>query len=369
MFDGLINNIQTDWNKYILSMQSSLDKVQNKALIVSLGVISLILLLLLRFVILWRGNKINDINVKSFILTTISHINFFTIFLASLYLSLDYLNLDNSLYGLGWLIQFKQLVGLILIIRIAIIAQNFSLYGVVLYLQSKNNTSDNEFQIWRKLGIVPFIIRVFVWIVALISALQILGYNIQTVIASLGITTVFFAFALQNTLTDLFASISVYLDKPFQIGDDVDYNDISGTVTKIGWRSTRIKTLQGETIIVPNKKLANEIIHNYNYLRSRRIEFKVYFHIQTETDKVKKFLEEIKIKISALETIILIRALLKNIDKGQIEIEVIVTVESGEYAISMVKREEINYLILETMNQFDILHAGEPLPILTNLDL
>jgi small-conductance mechanosensitive channel len=359
MFTDLINDIRTDWQNYITQVQESLNKIQNKSLVGFLGSISFVVLILFRLIIIWRGNKINNSHVKIFISKTISHIGILTIFLASLYLGLDYLKLDNNLSGLGWLIQFKQLVGLVLIIRLGIIIQNFVLYGTVLYLQNKNNSTDNEFQIWRKMGILPFIIRMFVWIIALMSSLQVLGYNIQTVIASLGITTVFFAFALQNTLTDLFASISVYLDKPFQIGDDVDYNDISGTVTKIGWRSTRIKTLQGETIIVPNKKLANEIIHNYNYLRSRRIEFKIYFHIQTQISQIKEFLESVKVKFTNVDLITLNRAHLKNIDKGQLEIEIVTTVESGEYSIAMVKREVINYLILETMEELKIEHAGE----------
>ncbi len=364
MFTDLINDIQADWQNYTAQVQDSLNKIQNKSLVGFMGLVSFVVLVVFRLIIIWRGNKINNDHVKVFVSKTVSHIGIFTIFLASLYLGLDYLKLDSGLFGLNWLIQFKQLAGLILIMRIAIIIQNFALYGVVLYLQNKNNSIDNEFQIWRKLGILPFIIRMLVWIVALVSSLQIMGYNIQTVIASLGITTVFFAFALQNTLTDLFASISVYLDKPFQIGDDIDYNDISGTVTKIGWRSTRIKTLQGETIVVPNKKLANEIVHNYNYLRSRRIDFKICFHVQTEIDQIKKFLEIIKSKAPAIEIITLNRAHLKNIDKGQLEIEIIVTVESGEYAVSMIKREEVNYLILETMEELKIEHAGEMLSIL-----
>ena len=88
------------------------------------------------------------------------------------------------------------------------------------------------------------------WIIAIILILSNLGYSITALIAGLGIGGIAVAFALQNILGDIFASFSIYLDKPFMTGDYILFEGIEGTVKKIGIKSTRIEALQGQEIIV-----------------------------------------------------------------------------------------------------------------------
>lgn len=70
------------------------------------------------------------------------------------------------------------------------------------------------------------------------------------------------AFALQNILEDIFSSISIYLDSPFQIGDYIEVDNVAGTVTSVGIKTTRIKTIRGEEVVIANRKLTGEVIHN-----------------------------------------------------------------------------------------------------------
>ncbi|MCD6528607.1 mechanosensitive ion channel family protein, partial [bacterium] len=126
------------------------------------------------------------------------------------------------------------------------------------------------------------------WAIAIIVVLQNLGYNISALVAGLGIGGLAVAFAIQNILSDIFASFSIYFDKPFQPGDFIVIGDDKGTVKKIGIKSTRIQTLQGEELVISNKELTESRVHNYKKMEKRRITFAFGVVYETPTEKLKK---------------------------------------------------------------------------------
>ncbi len=115
--------------------------------------------------------------------------------------------------------------------------------------------------------------RIVMWSVILLLILDNLGVNITSLIAGLGIGGVAVALALQNILGDLFASLSIVLDKPFVIGDFVVVDSLSGTIEHIGLKTTRIRSLSGEQIIFSNNDLLKSRIRNYKRMSERRIVF------------------------------------------------------------------------------------------------
>lgn len=118
------------------------------------------------------------------------------------------------------------------------------------------------------------IIRVLVWTIALLSILGVVfGVNIYSIIAGAGIAGIAIAFAAQESLQNIFGSISIFTEKPFIIGDLIEFEGISGTVVKVGFRSTRIRTTDTAFMTIPNKTIMNAKLSNLSRRTSRRIYF------------------------------------------------------------------------------------------------
>ncbi|MGH8482501.1 MAG: mechanosensitive ion channel family protein, partial [Nevskiaceae bacterium] len=113
------------------------------------------------------------------------------------------------------------------------------------------------------LSAVGFVGRVALWAIVVLLILDNLGFNITALIAGLGIGGVAVALAVQNILGDLFASLSIVIDKPFVIGDFIIVDDYLGTVEHVGLKTTRIRSLGGEQIVFSNSDLLKSRLRNY----------------------------------------------------------------------------------------------------------
>ena len=122
-------------------------------------------------------------------------------------------------------------------------------------------------------AVLGFVLRLVLWSLLLLLALDVLGFNITTLVASLGIGGIAVALAVQNILGDLFASLSITLDKPFVIGDFIQVDQCLGVVEFIGLKTTRIHSLSGEQIVIANGDLLKSRIRNYKKMLERRVVF------------------------------------------------------------------------------------------------
>jgi small-conductance mechanosensitive channel len=121
-----------------------------------------------------------------------------------------------------------------------------------------------------------------------------LGYNVSSLVAGLGIGGIAVALALQNILSDIFCSFSIYLDKPFQVDDFVVIGQHRGIVTKIGIKTTRIQSVQGEELVFSNKDLLNAVIQNFKKMQKRKVIFHIAVTYQTPTKLLRKIPELVK---------------------------------------------------------------------------
>ncbi|MDP4622714.1 MAG: mechanosensitive ion channel family protein, partial [Hydrogenophaga sp.] len=112
-------------------------------------------------------------------------------------------------------------------------------------------------------GLLSFLGKLLLWVVVVLLALDNLGLNITALVASLGIGGVAVALAVQNILGDLFASLSIAIDKPFVIGDFVMVDNLMGTVEHVGLKTTRLRSLDGEQIVFANNDLLQSRVRNY----------------------------------------------------------------------------------------------------------
>ncbi len=184
-----------------------------------------------------------------------------------------------------------------------------------------------------------------VWFVVFISILNNLGFNVSTILTSFGILTIAIVFTVQNILMDIFSYVFIYLDKPFKIGDFIVVGSESGTVKKIGLRSTRVLSLKGEELIFSNRKLTDNVIHNHRKMVKRRKTFKIRVSQDTSLKDLKNLLSEIKKIIKEEEITELERVHLGDIEGSLFIFEAVYYIKSNEYNVYMDVQENINFKI------------------------
>ena len=187
--------------------------------------------------------------------------------------------------------------------------------------------------------------------IAVMLILSNLGYNISSLIAGFGIGGVAIALAVQNILGDLFSSLSIYFDKPFKIGDLIQVGSLTGKVRKIGLKTTRVTSLQGEEIIIPNAVLTGQNIQNFGKLKERRNKFSLGLTYETTTAKLKKIPNIIKKIIEDTTNTRFDRAHFSNFGDFSLNFEVVYYVLSQDYAEFMDSQQNINLKIKEAFEK------------------
>lgn len=138
------------------------------------------------------------------------------------------------------------------------------------------------------LGIIGFVLNVIIWAMVLLLTLDNLGIDITALIAGLGIGGIAVALAVQNVLGDLFASLSITLDRPFVVGDFLIVDEYMGSVEYIGIKSTRLRSLSGEQIIISNSDLLGSRVRNYGRMNERRVVFGTSVTYETPLEQLEE---------------------------------------------------------------------------------
>jgi small-conductance mechanosensitive channel len=144
---------------------------------------------------------------------------------------------------------------------------------VVSWLRRSANRDGGEPANPVMLGVLTWVVQFVIWVTLVLALLAEGGVQISAFVASLGVGGVAVALALQNVLGDLFASISIGLDKPFEVGEFIAFGTDLGTVTKVGVKTTRVASLSGEELAISNSNLLKNLIHNYTRMQERRVVF------------------------------------------------------------------------------------------------
>jgi len=189
------------------------------------------------------------------------------------------------------------------------------------------------------------ILKFILWVFAVLVLLSNWGINITSLIAGLGVGGIAVAFALQNVLGDIFSSFSIVFDKPFQIGDFIIIGSDMGVVEKIGIKSTRLRTLQGQELIISNRELTDARVNNYKRMESRRIAFGFSALYETPTEKLKKIPEIVKNIIEKEEFAKLDRVHFKEFGDFSLNFEVVYYVSVPDYTEYMNTQQSINFAL------------------------
>lgn len=205
--------------------------------------------------------------------------------------------------------------------------------------------------------IIGVMVRIVVWTMMLLSILANLGVNITAMVASLGVGGIAIALAVQTLLSDVFASLSIGIDKPFEIGDFVVFGSVAGNIEHIGLKTTRIRSLSGEQVVCANADLLKQTLHNYKRMNTRRIVFKFGITYNTPTEKVREVGALVKRIIEGVESANFDRAHFIAFDDSQLTFEVVYIMQVPDYAKYMDAQQEINLQLLDGIRAMGVQFA------------
>lgn len=243
------------------------------------------------------------------------------------------------------------------VVVIATIAQ-FALWAnkaVTLWIQRRSTElSASEPGTVTTLQGVSYVVRVVIWSAALLLALDNLGVDVTALIAGLGVGGIAVALSVQNILGDLFASLSIALDKPFVIGDFVIIGDFMGTIEKIGLKTTRVRSLSGEQIIFSNSDLLSSRIRNYKRMQERRVPFTVGVTYQTPVQQLEAIPGLVREIIEGVDDTRFDRAHFKGFGDSAYLFEFVYYVLSADYNQFMDVQQAVNLGICRAFEERDI---------------
>lgn len=191
-------------------------------------------------------------------------------------------------------------------------------------------------------SLLSFIGRIVLWALVLLMILDNMGLNVTALVASMGIGGVAIALAVQNILGDLFASLSIAIDKPFVIGDFIIVDDLMGTVEHVGLKTTRIRSLSGEQIVFSNNDLLGSRIRNYKRMQERRVAFMLGLTYDTPPDELEAIPALIRNAIEDQDGLRFDRAHFKCIGPSSLDFEVVYYVEQPDILRYMDAQQAIN---------------------------
>jgi MscS family membrane protein len=207
--------------------------------------------------------------------------------------------------------------------------------------------------------IMPFVkelLKIFIVIVAFFFGLGfVFELNVGNIIAGLGLGGLAFALAAKESLENLFASFTIFLDKPFAVGDQVTVNNITGTIEKVGFRSTRIRTLEKSFLTLPNKLMIDNALENHTLRTHRRADFVLTLEYGTTKNELEMFLGRLEAMLeqnprTSEES--LVRFFL--FGESGFNIRLLYFVDTNDFNEFQKIREEINFEILTIVAELGI---------------
>jgi len=210
------------------------------------------------------------------------------------------------------------------------------------------------------IDIIVFAAGLIVWTMAFLLALDNLGVQIKPLLAGLGISGIAVALAVQSILGDLLASLSIALDKPFTVGDALAIDDYNGTVEHIGVKSTRLRSVSGEQIIMSNADILKSRVRNYGRMTERRSVFTFNVEFDTPPEKLRQIPEIVKDIITSRPQTRFDRCHLLSYNNSALQYETVYFMTTADYGAYADTQQFVNIAILEKLGALGVEFALAP---------
>ncbi|CUI08212.1 mechanosensitive ion channel family protein [Massilia antarctica] len=206
--------------------------------------------------------------------------------------------------------------------------------------------------------LMVWVLKTVLWVVFLLAVLSNLGIDVSTLVASLGIGGIAVALAVQNILGDLFASLSIAVDKPFEVGDSISVAGFSGNVEHVGLKTTRIRSDSGEQIVIANAELLKNTLRNFKRMSTRRVQFSLRANPSTTTAQAAQVPAALRAIIEAQEGVRYDRVHLKSVTQEALEFDVVFHVLDPSYGRYMDVQQTILLAAMEAFEQLGVSTVG-----------
>jgi small-conductance mechanosensitive channel len=210
----------------------------------------------------------------------------------------------------------------------------------------------------RHLSGMLIVVKGFVWVIGLLTLARNFGFDVSTLLASLGVGGIAIALASQAILGDLFSYLVIFFDKPFEIGDAVTLtNDVTGTIEYIGIKTTRIRSVSGEQLVISNTNMTNATIRNWKRMEQRRVAFKLGVEYDTAYQLLQEIPSVIKGIIEEQQHIRFDRAHLQEFGAYSINFEIVYFITDPDYNLFMNTQQVVLFRIHEEFSKRGIRFA------------
>ena len=251
----------------------------------------------------------------------------------------------------------------------AVITKIFKICVILLATKGFSNLFDSNSESFAKLreklnfdgndttiNFFSKVAKALIYIIAGFILITELGYNLGGLATGLGISSVVIALAAQDIAKSFLAGISIISDRPFEIGDYITVGDLSGTVEDITFRTTRIRNADDQVIVLPNSVLTDNNIINSSKRDCRRFRSVLTLELDTPLEKVTQLTENIKLALTTHPQVIneTVKVFFETISADGIDLSIDLKTSALEYVDYLKFKEEINYTLLDMVNQAKI---------------
>jgi small-conductance mechanosensitive channel len=315
----------------------------------AIAVVCTIIFQILKKVLVSRLSKFakkTPTNIDDLIVDLIRRIRFFFLLALAVYIGTAALTLPS-----GTVRVIQSILIILCLLQGAIWGNAIISYWLA---QSLKRRMEEDAASATTLSALGFMSRLVLWTIILLLALDNLGINITALVAGLGVGGIAVALALQNILGDLFASLSIVLDKPFVIGDFIIVDEHLGSVEHIGLKTTRIRSLSGEQTIFSNADLLKSRIRNFKRMFERRIVFTVGVTYQTSYEQLAAIPPMIREIVESQQLTRFDRSHFKEYGDSALTFETVYYLKSPDYNVYMDIQQAINLELFRRFQQLGI---------------
>jgi small-conductance mechanosensitive channel len=207
------------------------------------------------------------------------------------------------------------------------------------------------------IGIIRLLVTVGLFTIAIILILSNLGVNVTGLVAGLGIGGIAIGLAAQGIFSDLFAALAIIFDRPFRRGDTIRYDTTTGTVEHIGLKTTRLRSIDGQQIVMSNTNLLNKEIHNFALLEHRRFLLVLGVVYQTPLERLRHIPHMIADVVGRHDKVELVRCGMRAFGPSSLDFELQFDVFGADYEYAFATRAAICLEIVEAFNEAGIQFA------------
>jgi small-conductance mechanosensitive channel len=219
--------------------------------------------------------------------------------------------------------KIERLVGILFTIAFALQGAIWARELIVGVITRKAGEDPTETAIGNALSVIRVLVSVTLFALAIVVILDNLGINVTALVAGLGIGGIAIGLAAQGIFSDLFAALSILFDKPFRRGDVIQFDQTTGTIERIGLKTTRLRSLNGEQVVMANTKLLEREIRNYAGGRSRRSQLPFGLVYQTPPEELEKVTSLAKAAVESRKGCTFVRCAILGFGASSIDFELL----------------------------------------------